>query len=445
MIVDERRVRSLRAGLWSAVRAPWSTRTWRCTMHLVLGLPVGLLSAALVLPLGAITAVLAVSVVPALPLLAALLGCARWLTGCQRRRFAALLGTELAAPPSGFAGRTWLRRLLVEARARGTRRQLAYHLLAGVIGIVGFAGAVAFWSTGLALSAAFLHTRDGLAGGSGAVGWTLLGVAVLLAAPWAVRGVVALDVAAARALLQPPDTPRAGQDAGAGASENDPVAVVFSGELDPFLIPSGRQPADRRSLVAAAGSGMLGARPAGPSGCGVSESAASGDGLDGTHASGGCTTRCRASRPAPRCPCGCRSTCRTGHRGIPRTWPTSCCPRRCAASRNGRTRPGSRCGWRTTSTRPGERSSGWGWPTTARTARTDGAVTGCARWPNGSVRWTERWTSTPDRTARPSSSSTCRAGADQPARRAGVLRASRGGRRCPTTLLTRREGPTRPG
>jgi signal transduction histidine kinase len=93
------------------------------------------------------------------------------------------------------------------ARAAGTWRQVAYHVMALFIGVGGAALTVAFWSAGIGLGAALPLQALGLWAGEGrwavSVPAGVLAVAVLLAAPWVARGVARADTAVARALLGP--------------------------------------------------------------------------------------------------------------------------------------------------------------------------------------------------------------------------------------------------
>jgi signal transduction histidine kinase len=117
------------------------------------------------------------------------------LSAVQRLRFAAVPGIEIPAPPPP-PGR-WPVRV---ARAWGTAaawRQLGYHLLAVITGLVGGALVVACWAAPLIVATypgALSADRPGLA---------VAAAALFLAAPWVARAVAAADVRAAVALLGP--------------------------------------------------------------------------------------------------------------------------------------------------------------------------------------------------------------------------------------------------
>jgi signal transduction histidine kinase len=199
----------------SALRALWSARSWRATLHALVGLPVGVGGWVVIVGLGVVwaaalwslidgptgarlLAVADVLVVVAVPV--ALPWCVRACSALQRWRFRAVLGVELLAPPPPTGG--WPLRLVRPWRASATWRQLAYHLLALVIGGAGGALVAICWLA-LPLGPGFAIDRwVGGAWGASAL-WVALGVAVVLAAPWVARGVAHVDEVAARALLGP--------------------------------------------------------------------------------------------------------------------------------------------------------------------------------------------------------------------------------------------------
>jgi len=120
--------------------------------------------------------------------------CVRFFSALQRERFRAVLEVEIT-PPSHDPGTGW-RRLFRPWIAGSTWRQIAYHLLAPVLGGLGGLIVLLCW-TALVLVALW---SDGLSGP-----WYPLGfggaIVLLLAAPWVARGVAAADTAAARRLL----------------------------------------------------------------------------------------------------------------------------------------------------------------------------------------------------------------------------------------------------
>jgi signal transduction histidine kinase len=206
----DQRPRRAGGGL-SLVRAPVSGWAWRATTHLMLGFPVGIVTFVVSLVLVVLTAGLLITAVLAVVTLALLIWCTRGFTAMQRSRFRAVLGIEIAPIPRRHEG-TWLRRLLTEARAADTWRQVAYHLLAFVIGTVGFVLMTVAWSVGIATVTVVAYARalptEGIFGWDmrspvTLAGLTALGVVLLLVAPWLGRGLAGLDAAAAVGLLGP--------------------------------------------------------------------------------------------------------------------------------------------------------------------------------------------------------------------------------------------------
>lgn len=199
--------------LTSVLGAAWSARGWRATAHALLGLPVGLLAFALtwVAPVAVVygavwslvyaspddrtrtVGLVALSVLLPLPVLAAVRG----LGALQRRRFRGLLGVDL--PTTG--GR-WSRPRLRGWVAADTWRQLAYHGLGLVVGVV---GALVVAGLGLAWVAAALALVRGTWAGAPvqAAGAVTLALLALAATPSAALGVARLDTAGAVALLGP--------------------------------------------------------------------------------------------------------------------------------------------------------------------------------------------------------------------------------------------------
>jgi DNA-binding NarL/FixJ family response regulator/signal transduction histidine kinase len=199
-----------------ALRALWSARSWRATLHALVGLVAAagagaVLAGLLVASLAAIwslvdgptggwwLAVTYVVVAAAGPV--ALLWCVLGFGAVQRARLRATLGVEIPAPP--LAAGTGPLRLVRPWRAAATWRQLGYHLLALVVGAGGGALVAGCWSAVVpALGYAVGPWRQGRHAGV-ALAVVAAALGMLLAAPWVARGVARLDEVAARALLGP--------------------------------------------------------------------------------------------------------------------------------------------------------------------------------------------------------------------------------------------------
>jgi signal transduction histidine kinase len=169
-----------------------SPRTWQATFHVVAGMFLGATTGAVIWLVGLVWWAAVYSLVegptgrwllPALYVLVAV-------------RFRALLGVEIAAPKLDH-GTGW-RRIFRPWTTGSTWRQLAYHLLAPLLGGLGGAVVVLCWSAPL-LTALWSDVVSGPAN----VLWFGGALALLLAAPWVARGIAAADTAAARRLLGP--------------------------------------------------------------------------------------------------------------------------------------------------------------------------------------------------------------------------------------------------
>jgi signal transduction histidine kinase len=190
------------------LRAVWAEQTWTGTAHVAAGLPLGLAGAFLMIFLGTVTLGLAVLWIAGIASLWILLGCVHGLTAAQRLRFEAFLGVVLPVAPAGPVAGGWHRRVLARARTSAFRRQFCYHLLSGPLSLVSLAVVAVGWAAGAILTTlpayGWALPSDGPFGGIDApriVALTIGGVGCLLLTPWLVRSAVAVDLAAARALL----------------------------------------------------------------------------------------------------------------------------------------------------------------------------------------------------------------------------------------------------
>ncbi|MEU0566329.1 histidine kinase [Nonomuraea sp. NPDC005983] len=169
------------------VPRPWSSRAWLDTAHVVIGLPVAVVLCGLTIVLAVAPRVLR----RRLP----------WFTSVQRSRFAAFLGADI---PRIEAPADW--------RARATWRQLGYHLLSPVVGLVGAVLVAVAWGaavvglTGFAQPLLYpppmvflFDLRNPVV----AAAYAAAGLVLLLLAPVLARAMAALDLAVARTLLGP--------------------------------------------------------------------------------------------------------------------------------------------------------------------------------------------------------------------------------------------------
>jgi signal transduction histidine kinase len=193
-----------------AVLRPLSSpRTWQATFHVVAGMFLGATTGAVIWLVGVLwwaagwslvdgptghwmLPVLYVAVAVLAPLAAP--PCARFYSALQRERFRALLGVEIVVPKHD-PGTGW-RRTVRPFTAGSTWRQLAYHLLAPLLGGLGGAIVVLCWAAPVLA----LLWADSVSGPWYPL-WFGGAVVLLLAAPWVASGIAEADTAAARRLL----------------------------------------------------------------------------------------------------------------------------------------------------------------------------------------------------------------------------------------------------
>jgi signal transduction histidine kinase len=196
----------------AAVSALWSESAWRATGNalaaLLVGVVGGILLGGLVLIWGAAIAsliqwpvggwahaVLYITVVVVVPVLA--LWAVQGLSALQRSRLRATLGLEIPAGPSAGERKPWPVGPWLTA---ATWRQLGYHLLAILTGVIGGGLVAVCWLAPVAAIAYLAAGRPPAAAGAVAV---VVAAGLLLAATWLARQVTRADAASARALLGP--------------------------------------------------------------------------------------------------------------------------------------------------------------------------------------------------------------------------------------------------
>ncbi|RFU42964.1 sensor histidine kinase [Actinomadura logoneensis] len=194
--------------------APWSRATWRETVFVASGVPLqfaGWAVFALPWTLWPAADVMVILIWLALPVLGVAL-LAHPLAAAHRERCWAVLGVDVPPLPREEGASAW--DALRDLRSPELWRLIRYHLVVGtLVGLAGLA-TVALWAVGLALttvgSYAWALPADSplsLTGHAVRVGaLTAAGVALLLATPYLVHGVVRWDVGAIRSLLGPDPT-----------------------------------------------------------------------------------------------------------------------------------------------------------------------------------------------------------------------------------------------
>ena len=195
----------------TAVTALWSAPAWRATGNALaaagVGAVGGILLGGLVLIWGAAIVSLVhwpvggwahaaeyIAAVVAGPVL--MLWAVQGLTALQRSRLRATLGLDIPAGPRASEHNPWP---VGPWLAAATWRQLGFHLLAIVTGVIGGGLVAACWLAPVAAIAYLAAGHPPAAAGAAAVA----AAGLLLAAPWLARQVTRADAASARALLGP--------------------------------------------------------------------------------------------------------------------------------------------------------------------------------------------------------------------------------------------------
>ncbi|WP_369357328.1 sensor histidine kinase [Streptomyces sp. cg2] len=215
--------RSRRHRVPAGLRAPFSARTWREFLHLFLGLPVAGVTFAYAVTVVSVSAGLLITFL-GIPLLAGGLAGARGLGVVERARARALLGLDVAAPeplrPAKPGLMPWVAAVL---RNGASWRHLLYGFLHFPWALFAFVLSVTFWSLAWAMlvfplyywllpryaalpgirlwgdDGAVLYVSPAVAAGVTGV----LGLLAVLAGPWVIRGLAAVDGLLVRGLLGP--------------------------------------------------------------------------------------------------------------------------------------------------------------------------------------------------------------------------------------------------
>lgn len=198
------------------LRAPFEGRTWRETLHLVLNLPFGVASFTLIvtgisLGFGLLITLLGI------PILAATLFVSRAIAGIERRRAALLLEEDVPVPYRPDPPDRWWRVLLARFRDPATWLSALYDLTLLPLGTVTFAVTVTLWTSAIAAATLPLYHwaldepaeawfwggewRGGLDGPAGIAVVTVVGIVLLFATPWVIRGMAAVNRAILAGLL----------------------------------------------------------------------------------------------------------------------------------------------------------------------------------------------------------------------------------------------------
>ena len=187
-------------------------RTWKETLHLLIDLPLGIVWFTIIVTGISLGVGLIALMLIGLVVLFATLQFVRVVSAVERARARALLDADIASPfvPFGDLDGWWprIRAALVDG---ALWKGVAYCFVALPVGILTFTIAVTFWSIALGgITAPIWGLIEHWTGASDVHGWTEFGVLIgsfvggvvfLVATPWVVRGLAAMDRGLIRGLL----------------------------------------------------------------------------------------------------------------------------------------------------------------------------------------------------------------------------------------------------
>jgi signal transduction histidine kinase len=192
-------------------------RTWLDTMHSLVNLPLGIITFTVTITLLAVSAgtiiIFPVGVFVAWLLFHFARFSGRLIRARIKGTYDIDFGDPHLRPPSTMG---WWSRVWYWARSGSTWREIAYLLLLLPVGVLGFSFVTGAWAGGLTLAA--LPAYNWALPNGGAHLWVaditttpavllvaVIGVVVLLAAPWVARAAASLDLHLGRRLLGPRD------------------------------------------------------------------------------------------------------------------------------------------------------------------------------------------------------------------------------------------------
>jgi len=203
---------ALRTGLRRLPGDVVSVRTWLSTIHLMAGLPVGVVVFTLLVAGLSVGGSLLPVFLLGVPVLVGTAWLAIGIGRFERGRFALFLDVPIQPPPGPAGDGPWWRRFIRPLGRAATWRQIAYCLLWLPVGVIDFSITVGLWSLALALISLPAYSsalpRGGAQIGNLVVSGPLelafaviAGLLVLVATPQAIRGLAALETRVAGALL----------------------------------------------------------------------------------------------------------------------------------------------------------------------------------------------------------------------------------------------------
>ena len=200
-----------------ALRAPFELRTWKETLHLLLNLPVGIVTFTVIVT-GFATGLGMLITLLGIPIIFVTIYASRWMGGVERARGRSFLDVDVPKPyRADPQPDKWWRVHVARFTDPATWIEVAYHLLALPIGIFTFTVAVTFWATALGLIAApayywalpqpvylFGNEAHHLFVVDTPLDYllvVLMGLALLLVTPWVIRGLATANRFLVRGML----------------------------------------------------------------------------------------------------------------------------------------------------------------------------------------------------------------------------------------------------
>jgi signal transduction histidine kinase len=194
-----------------AFRAPFEARTWRETLNLLLNLPVGIVTFTIVVT-GFATGIGMLITLVGIPIILLTIYVSRWMGTVERARARGLLGIDVPRPyrPDPPSDKWW-RVPVARSSDPATWLEVGYHLFMLPFGILTFTVVVTAWSLALGFLTSPLYAWS-LPDDNQYGGWVidtpfeyvlsvLIGAAILLIAPWIVRGLATANRYVVRGMI----------------------------------------------------------------------------------------------------------------------------------------------------------------------------------------------------------------------------------------------------
>ncbi len=198
-----------------ALRAPFELRTWKETFHLLLNLPVGVITFTVIV-VGFTTGLGMLITLLGIPIIFATMYVSRWMGSIERARADAFLDVNVPAPYRADPPRDkWWRQHVARFADPATWVEVGYHVLMLPFGILTFTVVLTFWSVAIGWLSFPLWAwatdplpsdvgfpfRWGTIGPAEYILAVPLGLLLLLLTPWIVRGLATANRMLVRGMI----------------------------------------------------------------------------------------------------------------------------------------------------------------------------------------------------------------------------------------------------